>query len=189
MLPDTFNGLPLHPLSVHATVVLVPLAGLLGVLFAVPRLRCWARVPLALIALAAAGAVWVSTQSGAALKEAGGIGAAGLGGPVAELVERHEELAEQLQWLVWAYAVVAVVAVGFAWRSDPARTPAHDRTGEGAADGAPGPGLPSPPVVGVLSALLVLGAVGMGVQVYRVGDIGSQAVWNPAGTTDYSVED
>ena len=36
---DEFNGLPLHPLAVHAVVALIPLSALLGVLFAVPRTR------------------------------------------------------------------------------------------------------------------------------------------------------
>ena len=60
MLPDTVNGLPLHPLTVHATVVLVPLLALLGVLFVIPRIREWARWPLGLVAVAAAASTYVS---------------------------------------------------------------------------------------------------------------------------------
>ena len=41
------NGLPLHPLVVHAVVVLSPLAALGGLLYAaVPRWRWWLRWPL-----------------------------------------------------------------------------------------------------------------------------------------------
>ncbi|MBA3718883.1 MAG: hypothetical protein H0W95_01100 [Nocardioidaceae bacterium] len=181
MPPDTVNDLPLHALAVHGTVVLVPLAALLGLLFAVPRLRRWSHLPLALVALASAGSVWASVQSGEALKEAGGIGGAGLGGPVAELVEQHEELAEQLQWLVWGYALVAVVAVVLYRRSransDGDR--AERDTGGGVAQRG---GL----AVTGLSVLLVLGAIAVGVQTYRVGDVGSTAVWNPTGSVDYS---
>ena len=183
MPPDTVNDLPFHALSVHATVVLVPLAALLGVLFAVPRLRRWALLPLALVALAAAGSVWGSVQSGEALEEAGGIGAAGLGGPVAELVERHEDLAKQLQWLVWGYAVVAVVAVVLARRSASLEETGGERSDRGAGSGA---AHRSGLVVTALSAVLVLGAVAVGVQTYRVGDAGSKAVWNPTGTVDYT---
>lgn len=184
MPPDTVNDLPLHALAVHGTVVLVPLAALLGLLFAVPRLRRWSHLPLALVALVAAGSVWASVQSGEALQEAGGIGAAGLGGPVAELVNRHKELAEQLQWLVWAYGLVAVVAVVGYRRTATASSeidgdPADRRTGGGAGRRA---GL----VVTGLSALLVIGAVAVGVQTFRVGDVGSTAVWNPTGNVDYS---
>ena len=51
---DTVLGLPVHPLIVHATVVVVPTAALAVGLYAVwPRFRAWARWgPLAL-ALAA----------------------------------------------------------------------------------------------------------------------------------------
>jgi len=59
VLPDTLNGLPLHPLAVHAPVVLIPLAALLGVTFAVPALRAWSRWPLALVSLGAAVAAFV----------------------------------------------------------------------------------------------------------------------------------
>jgi len=42
---DTIGGIPLHPLIVHAVVVLVPLASLLLLLAAVsPRIRHWAGI-------------------------------------------------------------------------------------------------------------------------------------------------
>lgn len=160
MLPDTVDGLPLHVLSVHVTVVLVPLAAVLGLVFAVPQLRDWARLPLPLVAAGAAIATWVSVQSGEALRAAGGQGGTGLGGPVAELVEQHQRLAEQLLWMVVAYAVAAAVASVVARRGR-ARAAA------------------------VLSVVLVLAAIAVGVQTYRVGELGSRAVWNPSGTVDY----
>ena len=50
---DTIAGLPIHPLIVHATVVIVPAAALAVALAAlVPRFRRWAGiVPLGLSAL------------------------------------------------------------------------------------------------------------------------------------------
>ncbi len=155
MLPDTVNGLPLHPLTVHAAVVLIPLASLLGIVYAVPPLRNWARWPLALVAVAAAGATFVSVQAGEAFEEA-----LGLEGPAQELIERHEELGKQLLLMVAGYAVVAVAAALLA--------------GRGA-------------LTVVLSVVLVVGAVAIGVQSYRVGELGSQAVWNP-GDADYSAD-
>ena len=172
MIPDTVNGLPLHALVLHATVVLIPLAGVLGVVFAVPRLRAWATVPLPLVAVAAAVSALVTAASGRNLMQAGGQGAAGLGGPVLELVDEHEELAEQLVVMTLIYAAVAVVAAGVAWR---ARRAPDSRTGGALLTG--------------LSVLLVLGAVAVGYQTFRVGDLGSEAVWNPTGDTDYSTED
>jgi len=69
---DTFDGLPLHPLVIHAAVVLIPLSGLLGVLYAVPRIRAWARWPLLVVSAAALGAAFVATQSGEALQRVRG---------------------------------------------------------------------------------------------------------------------
>ncbi|MGI8613083.1 MAG: hypothetical protein ACR2KL_03925, partial [Nocardioidaceae bacterium] len=68
---NTINGLPVHALAVHAVVVLVPLSALLGVLFVVPRLRSWSRLPLPLVALAAVVATFVARQSGQALRNVG----------------------------------------------------------------------------------------------------------------------
>ena len=42
-MPNDFYGLPLHPLVVHATVVVIPLAAVTVILFALwPRFRAWA---------------------------------------------------------------------------------------------------------------------------------------------------
>ena len=50
---DTIFGLPLHPLIVHATVVIVPTATLLVALAAIlPKFRAWAGPVPALTALA-----------------------------------------------------------------------------------------------------------------------------------------
>lgn len=186
---DSINGLPLHPLATHAAVVLIPLAGLLGLLFAVPRTRAWATVPLPLVSLAAAAATFVSLQSGEALQRAGGVGATGLGGPALDLVEEHSRLADQLHVLAWVYAGIAVLAAGLARAT-------RRRTGGLARDFAIGsvPGAatvasarPSR-LVSALAALLVVGAVLLGVQTYRVGEAGSRAVWNPTGAVDYSAD-
>ncbi len=150
MVPDTVGDLPLHALAVHWAIVLVPLAAVLGLVFAVPQLRGWARVPLPLLSVAAAASTWVATQSGEALMRAGGLGAAGLGGRVAEIVERHEDLGKLLFLMTVAYAVVAVVAAAVA-----------GRTGAG-----------SRVLMNVVTVLLLIGAVAVGVQTYRVGDAG-----------------
>jgi hypothetical protein len=98
---DTFQGLPLHALVVHATVVLVPLMSLLTVLVAVrPRLRekyaWWTFVgDLAAVAL-----VWVTERSGEDFK-------ARLG--ATPLILRHEHLGRQLIWFVIALAVTALI--------------------------------------------------------------------------------
>jgi uncharacterized membrane protein len=159
---DEFNGLPLHPLAVHAAVALIPLAGLLGVLFAVPRTRAWAQWPLATVALAAVVATFVARESGQALERAGGLGTFGIGGPAAELVEQHEEASTVLFVLVIGYAVVSLVAVLLSRRNI---------TGVS---------------VHALAAVLVVGALVMGFWSYRVGDLGARAVWDPGDSLDYS---
>ncbi len=64
---DTITGLPVHPLSVHAVVVLLPLACLATVAVAVrPAWRRFA-TPLAALNLAVAVAAFVAKQSGEAL--------------------------------------------------------------------------------------------------------------------------
>lgn len=91
---DLVDGLPLHPLVVHAVVVLLPLAvlGTLAVV-AVPRLRPF--TPLAaLVATAAAVLLPVASESGEALEER--VGEPGV----------HAELGEQLVVIGIALAVV-----------------------------------------------------------------------------------
>ncbi len=62
------NGMPLHPLIIHAPVIGIPLAFLLTLLFAFPRTRAWARWPLALTVLGSTAAVWASRESGEVLR-------------------------------------------------------------------------------------------------------------------------
>jgi hypothetical protein len=162
---DTLDGLPLHPLATHAAVVLVPLAGLLGVLFALPWTRRWATVPLPVVAVVAGVATWVSVRSGEALQRAGGLGTTGLGGDVGEQVQEHAQRADLLLILVWCYALVAALAFA-SQRLSPRRRPRW--------------------LASALSVVLVAGAVVVVGQTVRVGETGARAVWNPAGNLDYS---
>ncbi|MGH8825988.1 MAG: DUF2231 domain-containing protein [Jiangellaceae bacterium] len=175
---DTFRNLPLHALVVHAAVVLIPLEAFLGVLFVVPRLRAWSRWPLALVAIAATVTAWVATQSGQELRDA-----LGLQDPaaneVAAQVARHADLGDQLVIFVVVYSVIALIAVYLMGR----------RPGSGPPDpeGGTDRGRRQPVAVG-LSVLLVLGALAVGIQSFRVGDAGAKAVWNPTGQVDYSTD-
>ena len=70
---DLVNGLPVHPLVVHAVVVLVPLTALIAVLFLVPRFRRslrWPMVVLALVSLASA-ALAAETRAGRLARASG----------------------------------------------------------------------------------------------------------------------
>lgn len=156
---NQINGLPLHPLALHAAVVLVPLAALLGLLFALPRTRAWARVPLVLVSLAAVGAVFVAKQSGQALQK---FLQSSLPRQTTTLVHQHGQQANILFLATVGYAVLAVVAFLVTRR---------------------GPSTGS--LTTVAAVFLVLAALGLAFQTYRVGELGARAVWNPTGQTNY----
>ncbi len=141
------NGLPLHALVVHAAVVFGPLAALTGLLYAfVPRWRDALRWPLVATAAVAGVAIWVAYLSGEDLTEANTYG-----GPLAELVEEHQERAETLRIAVTVFAVLSFVA---AWW--------HTRTGA---------------VRVVTSGLVAVSAVVTLVYVVLTGDAGAQLAW------------
>lgn len=96
---DSIFGLPLHPLLVHATVVVVPAAALAVALSALwPRFRAWAGwLPLAL-SLGAVVLTPLSTSSGESLQKRVGD---------STLIDEHSRLADLLIWWVVPLAVVA----------------------------------------------------------------------------------
>jgi hypothetical protein len=161
---DSIGGLPLHPLLIHTAVLGVPVTLLLALLFAFPRTRAWARWPLPIAALGSVVAVFLARQSGMAL--------ASIVVPnnpiVAPLIGRHAQLANQLQVMTLVLALLAVVSAVVVGRVG----------GTAARPGSRGRDL-------ALLALLVVVAAVSTFWVYRVGDIGAHAVWNPTGTQSY----
>jgi len=140
------NGLPLHALVVHAAVVFGPLAALAGLGYAVPRWRDRLRWPLVVAVLVATVSIWVAYLSGEQLTDANEYG-----GPLAELVETHEDRAGMLRLSVTVFALVSLVA---AWL--------HTRTGA---------------VRLALAALVAVLAVLTAVSTILVGDAGAQIAW------------
>jgi hypothetical protein len=165
----TIFGLPAHPLIVHATVVMVPLAAL-----AVALHTFWARarVRLGLVTLAltlvAVVLVPLSTSTGEQLQSEVGNSA---------LVHEHAELADGLLPWVLGLLVVAALLVVRDWRADPThvsrrRAPwlhRDDGVGRVAAFGT------RSVVLGVLAAVMVLGTT---VQVVLIGHSGAKAAWH-----------
>jgi FtsH-binding integral membrane protein len=147
------GGLPVHPLAVHAAVVSVPLAALLGILFAIPRTRAWARVPLALVSVGAAGAVFVARQSGKDLEKT--LGLTGGNGAEVALVRTHAGRANVLMIMVVVFAVLAMAA--FFVSRDPRRFRGT--------------------LAVAVCAVMVVASVAIAFQCYRVGDSGARAVW------------
>lgn len=167
-MPSDFFGLPLHPLIVHATAVLVPLAALV-VIGAVlwPRFRAWAGpLPMGL-SLVALILTPLSTASGENLEH-----------DVAEttLLEKHTEMGEQL--LPFTIALF-VLAVGF-WWLDRRRTTAPDAATHAGTTGLIASRLRT--LTTVVGVLALVAAVGTGVQVGRIGHSGAKAAWSDAGS-------
>lgn len=159
---DLIDGLPVHPLVVHAVVVLLPLA-IIGTLLiaAVPRWRRpYGPVVLA-VALVATVLIPVSTSSGEALERH-------VGNP-----GEHAELGGQLIWFALPLLVLVAVLV---WLDRRADGPPPDDNGR--ADGVQTDGrVVRRRIRAVVAGLAVVAALAAGVQVYRVGDSGARAAW------------
>jgi hypothetical protein len=165
----TIAGLPAHPLVVHATVVLVPLAAV-----AVALHMFWpaARARLGLVTLGAAVLAVVlvplSTSSGEQLEHEV---------PHTALIERHTELADGLlPWVIGLLIVAVLLAVRDLLSQDGRgllRVPTGAATTVAAA-------LTRPAVLGLLTVLVVVGTTQ---QVVRIGHSGAKASWNDVAST------
>ncbi len=106
------NGVPLHPLVVHAAVVFAPLASLVALGYALvgrwrDRLR-WPMVALAVVTALSVGAAYLSGDS--FLEAQPELRAKAL-------VKTHEERAGLLLWTSLAFGVVAIATGWFHARS------------------------------------------------------------------------
>lgn len=150
---DLINGLPIHPLVVHAIVVLVPLAALGTIAIAVkPGWR--RRYGHLVVACAAISTVLtpIATSSGEALEEQ-------VGNP-----GEHAELGDQLLWFLIPLLVVAAAL----WWLDRKQAMADPDDGETADHST---------ALKVLAVLGVVAALATTFQVYRIGDTGARAAW------------
>jgi hypothetical protein len=155
---DEFFGLPLHPLVVHLTVVLVPVTSITAVVFAVVRRWRWLlRWPLGVMTAGALASTGVSLLAGKELLEARP--------ELAPLVADHEEAGERLLIFMAVFTVVSLVAVVTLGGPSPLRS------GRGAAKGL------SRPAELAVTVVVVVVAVACLYQVVITGDLGSRAVW------------
>lgn len=148
-------GLPLHPLIVHAVVVLTPLtvlALLVGTFWPAARRRLGIVTPLgALVVLVL---VPITVTAGQTLAE--------VIGPV-PAVERHEQLG--LMLLPWAIGLFVIAAAQWAWfRWGDARVRERSVTGARVV------------VIALAVASVVIG-VSTVVMIVLIGDSGARAVW------------
>jgi uncharacterized membrane protein len=147
---DLINGIPLHPLVVHAIVVLLPLATLGTIAIALRpswRLRYG---PLVVVAAAVSAVlIPVATSSGEALEKR-------VGDP-----GNHAQLGDQLIFFAIPLLVLSAALVWLEWRRS--RSTAAEPT--------------SRTLTHVVAGLAVVAALASAVQVYRVGDSGARAAW------------
>jgi uncharacterized membrane protein len=163
---DTIDGLPVHPLVVHAVVVLLPLAVLGTILVAVlPRWRARYGGLNAFVAVLATALCPIATGSGEALEHR-------VGDPGA-----HAELGDQLVWFALPMTLLAIVLWWVQRRHRADADLAADLAADTKDPGARGRGPRAVRGLGVVAVLSVVAAVAAGVQVYRVGDSGAEAVW------------
>lgn len=153
---DTINGLPVHPLVVHAVVVLVPLSVLLLLAALASRVvRERSAILTPLLATVSLVLIPLATQSGESLEHRVGRSA---------LVAAHAQLGDSL--LPWM-AGVTVVAWVLWWFSRPASHGARRRLGR---------------LMIPLAVVGVIASAGTAVTVVRIGDSGAKAVWQGTGT-------
>lgn len=98
---DTFRGMPVHALVLHATVVLVPLMALVTVLVAVvPRWRSPGAWPAVAANVLTTALVWVTQQSGEALQRRL---------PASAQIDRHAQLAGTMIWFMLGLLAASVL--------------------------------------------------------------------------------
>ncbi|MET7393486.1 DUF2231 domain-containing protein [Dactylosporangium sp. NPDC005572] len=103
---DRVQGIPAHPLFIHAAVVLVPLLGLVAILYAVwAGSRRHVRWPLIALAIATPVAVFAAKESGESFSKSPNFQA----GEIQEKIEQHEGFGNNLFVVVLVLAVVALV--------------------------------------------------------------------------------
>lgn len=149
-MPSDIGGIPLHPLVVHAVVVLVPLAavGVLALAVVPGWRKNYATLVLVVTALATL-LVPVATSTGEDLKDAVGDG---------PLVEQHAELGGTLLWFALPLLACAA-ALWWLGRKERADQP----VAKGLAV-----------TVAVLSLVVALAATA---QTVRIGHSGATSVW------------
>ena len=170
LFPNTLQGLPVHALVVHATVVGLPLttvALLLSTFSARVRSRFGIVLPLA--GLVCVALIPISTSTGQTLKEHV------YNTSNSRAILRHQHAAGQLLPWTIALAVMCIAVYVLGRRGGPAARSvgANALASTGRRGSIPG----RAPLSIVIAVLATVAAVGTAVQVSYVGHLGSAAVW------------
>jgi hypothetical protein len=144
------NGLPLHPLVVHAAVVLGPLAALSALAYVgLPRHRDLLRWVTLVAVLLATASIWAAYLTGNNFFSNGDFDH--FSQKIQDRIATHQSYARTLRWITTGFAVVTVLAT---WL--------HDRTGAARV---------------VLGFLVVAGAILTLIWIALTGEAGARAVW------------
>lgn len=109
MIAMEINGIPLHPLVVHAAVVFTPLAALAALAYALrAKWQAYLRWPMAALGATAAASVQLAAMTGDQLKEK--LGERG------HLIEVHEMWAGRLQAGMWVLGALMVLTAFLAYK-------------------------------------------------------------------------
>jgi uncharacterized membrane protein len=158
VIPNSINGLPLHPLVIHLTVVLLPVAALAVLLAGVwPRARRSFNVAPLVLSVLAVLLLAVTYKTGNNLK-------AEIGNN--PLIARHEHLAHQLFVPVLGLVIASFVIEIVRRQGNRVQQQQPVRADSG-----------STVLVVIAAVLAVVFAVGTTVQTVRVGEAGARAVW------------
>jgi predicted membrane protein DUF2231 len=156
---ERFGDLPLHVLVIHLTVLLLPVAALTAIVYAVvPKWRWLLRWPTLVLGVASLVCAFVAKESGEAFVAAIP--------QLQPLVKIHQERGDLLFWFVLVFALVAVAA--FLLLTGPSAL----ASGKGAK------ATRSRPLELITSAAIVVIGVLVIVQTIRTGDAGAKAVWD-----------
>ncbi|MBV8931845.1 MAG: hypothetical protein JOZ47_11160 [Kutzneria sp.] len=176
-LLNTINGLPAHPLLVHAVVVLIPLSAIGAVLISVVpawRRRYW--LPVLALTVVAVAAVPLAKEAGERLF-------ARLGSPNDPVLRRHTELGDHLLPYALVFAALLILLLVFGRLADRAWVAAVEMAQQepDIIDIAPSPPRLWRVITVLVSLLLIASAAVVTYQVYLTGDSGSSSVWSDVG--------
>jgi hypothetical protein len=158
-----YSGLPAHPLFVHVPVILIPTTIVAAIVFAFkPVWLSRYGIALAVASIVAMSSVFLTMQSGAALRTA-----LNLQGRAAILISEHSHAAHILAVVYVVFTATLILA--FAAQRISSGMP----TGLSIVDKP----LSSKPVLTALRVALVLLSLVAGYMTFRTGDLGAKAVW------------
>jgi hypothetical protein len=183
---DTFNGLPLHVLLIHAVIVLVPIAALMAVASAIwPAARARLGFLTPAVALVALVLVPITVQAGHWLRDHLGFTNAA--------VRKHTSLGGTLlPWVVGLFVLAVAMWVldrryELSWHpsTDEERAASAESGGSGGTATITRPARVRQALPVWVTVVVTIGtvavAVGTLIQLYRIGDSGAKSVWSHVG--------